>query len=71
MNLKKNISYLIVGNVICFLLVGMLLLIADEDEVGGLIWTSVLIVASLMVQIFVYKMNTEFFHVDFKERIDE
>jgi hypothetical protein len=71
MNLKKNIKYLIVGNVICFLLLGMLLLIADEDEVGGLIWTLVLIVASLVVQIFVYKMNPEFFHIDFRKNAGE
>jgi NhaP-type Na+/H+ or K+/H+ antiporter len=71
MNLKKKIKYLIVGNVICFLLLGMLLLIAEEDEIGGLIGILVLIVASLVVQIFVYRMNPEFFHINFKKQTDE
>lgn len=71
MNLKKNIKYLIVGNVICFLLLGMLLLIADDDEMGALIWTLVLITASLVIQIFVYKMNPEFFNISFRKNADE
>jgi NhaP-type Na+/H+ or K+/H+ antiporter len=71
MSLKKSIKLLVLGNVICFLLLGILLLLAEEGEVGGLIWALVAIVASVFIQVFVYKMNPEFFNINFRKQTDE